>query len=155
MSLPKLWWKNPKVVELVIERQNEFVKNEFAQRNWNKRVKSYKDIGYSDDNSVRKTGEYFAQFLTRKSGVPAGIQWNGNESKEDKECDCCQILHKAGVINKQGKLRYLGTFYAGKEKVCKELLDYDTGETYYDDVEFSSFLAAWKCEVCGNEWTDC
>ncbi|MGL4503770.1 MAG: hypothetical protein ACRC78_05420 [Planktothrix sp.] len=155
MNLPKLWWKNPKIVELVVERQKRICENnDSAKRNWDERLKSYKDMGYDDDDCIRKAGEYFAGYLTQKKGVPANFEWDGNHSREDKNCDCCEILHQAGVINQPGKLRYLGNFYAGKEKVCKELIDHETGETYTDDVEFANYLAAWRCEVCGNEWTD-
>lgn len=39
MNLPKLWWKNPKVIELIVERQKRICeKNRSAKNNWDKRL---------------------------------------------------------------------------------------------------------------------
>lgn len=77
--------------------------------------------------------------------------WNGRPHEYDADCDVCNLLVKVGLFNTPGKIRYLGEFFAGVEKVTQEFFQEDA--VWTEDVSFPNYLAAWRCEVCGNQET--
>lgn len=81
-----------------------------------------------------------------KYGVPSDIQWRGTESTHDRECKRCTVLATGG------KLRYLGIHCFGLTKVARCWWEEDV--EVCGDVEVPHNLHCWKCEVCGNEYTD-
>lgn len=81
----------------------------------------------------------------RSGAVPSDVVWNGRPSFQDQICPWCQI------VGLPGQMRFLGTFYAGKIKVAQVWMEEDVEVS--DDVEYPYNLAAWRCDVCGNEET--
>lgn len=81
-----------------------------------------------------------------KYGVPSDIQWRGIESAHDRECKRCTVLGTGG------KLRYLGVHCFGLTKVAKCWWEEDV--EVCGDIDVPDNLHCWRCEVCGNEYTD-
>jgi len=152
--LPKNWHKDTKVIALVVEKQIR-IRKRFKNSSviWDEPLLKLRKKGLSPKEAVQEHAKKLAPHLVTKADVPKSKKWRGQDSLNDQECSCCQLLLKAGVIETAGKLRYLGTFYAGEEKVTREFWDED-GNAYYKDVSFSNYLDAWRCEVCGSENTD-
>lgn len=122
--------KNPErwagFLDVVVKYQGNFSPEETAKR-------------------ARKVVENW--FKPEKNLIPNAVQWNRKESVHDCACHKCELLDEPGIM------RYLGSFYAGTEKVCVEKLD-EYGEPYFTDVEFANYLDGWRCDVCGQEETD-
>ena len=87
-----------------------------------------------------------ARCQINKSGIPPDIQWRGRESEHDKQCTRCEVLQTGG------KMRYLGYHHFGLIKVAKIL--YEEDHEICEDVNTPYYLHCWRCEECGNEYTD-
>ncbi|MBK1987266.1 hypothetical protein A0J48_006910 [Sphaerospermopsis aphanizomenoides BCCUSP55] len=128
-----------------------FSHNKFPE--WRKLVCTFRRQGIPPKEALHRAALHYTKHLIEKGIVPSTMKWNGKPHHYDEDCNCCDLAVKAGILQQPGKLRYLGNFYAGKEKVCTTLYD-EAGEPYTDDIEFNNRLMAYRCEVCGNEWTD-
>lgn len=103
---------------------------------------------FTPEEEVRRAKAVVKNWFRPDTGsIPKTKQWNGTDSKHDYPCYRCEC------IGEPGTMRYLGSFYAGQEKVCKELYD-EEGEPYFADVEFPNYLDGWRCDLCGHEKTD-
>lgn len=152
--LPKNWWTNPKLIELYIEKAEKQSKRfKSFDSIWRGKIEDFKKAGLPEDKAISASAKFFLMHIIRNESVPKHLKWNGRDNDYDMDCNCCQMFVKAGVIETPGKLRYLGNYPVGYDSVCKELLD-ENGETYFADVKFMNYLDMYRCEVCGNEWTE-
>lgn len=154
MALPKGWYFDPRVTEAYSKQIIITSKNRYRRfHNWEQMICKLRQNGFKPKESIHRATAYFVKAKLNNAGIPKSKKWAGNPSAYDEDCSVCNFLVKCGVIKTPGRLRYLGEFYAGKEKVCKEFYDEDGG-SYTKDVEFGNYLAGWRCDVCGNENTD-
>ena len=153
MTLPKGWQRDPRVTQLYTQR-NISIMRRFHNHltHWESCICKYRRQGLKPKEALHKASADYVSNMIHKCGIPHHKQWNGRPSSSDQNCSLCDLLFKAGVLEQPGKLRYLGEFYAGREKVTKEFHEED--HTYTADVEFANYLAAWRCDVCGNEFSD-
>ena len=153
MGLPKGWQLDRRVTELYTKRNISIMRRFHNHlKHWEGCICKYRKQGLKPKDALHRASSDFVSNMIHKCGIPKHKQWHGRPSDSDQNCSLCDLLVKAGVLEQGGKLRYLGSFYAGKATVCKEF--YDGDFVYTKDVEFANYLDAWRCEVCGNEDTD-
>ncbi|MEH2287194.1 hypothetical protein [Nostoc sp.] len=155
MTLPNGWQQNRSVTELYTQR-NISVMRRFHNHlsGWEACICKYRRQGLEPKEALHRASASYVSNMIHQCGIPKSMQWCGKPNKYDEICSVCNLLVKAGVLSQvqAGQMRYLGNFYAGREKVTQVF--YDGDYEYTDDVSFPNYLDAWRCEVCGNEDTD-
>lgn len=153
MTLPKGWQQDRRVTELYTKR-NISIMRRFHHHllGWETCICKYRRQGLSPKEALHRASSEFVGNIIHNCNVPKRMQWRGGNHEHDQDCPVCNLLVKAGVLEQPGRMRYLGYFYAGQEKVTKVF--YDGDYEYTDDVSFPNYLDAWRCEICSNELTD-
>lgn len=155
MPLPSGWYRDPRAIQAYIDRENRILlrSHQGSYSVWLEKVQSFQAQGKSESQAQELAARFFLPFMITKGSVPLDKRWNGRNHQFDETCNCCQFLKRCGVIDQPGRLRYLGEFFAGSEKIAKDVIE-DEGEVVNKDVSFGNYLAAWRCDLCGNEHTD-
>lgn len=94
----------------------------------------------------RAIDRQIARCSIEKCDIPKSLKWRGRDNQHDRECTRCKVLETGG------KLRYLGNHCFGTTKVTK--CWYEEDIEVCGDAEVPDYLHCWRCEVCGNEFTD-